>query len=388
MKRNVSALLLLCISPFAGCSNTKGGAPDGGVADASAADAVIDNDTGPVAEDAAVDLTVLDGSVPDPDAGMDAAFVDLGLDSATGDLGGADMGVVAFDGGGADGATCTCLDPRAECTEDGNCVYDVSCGSSSPCPDGYSCTFTALGLACQCTDESVCGKVCSEDSDCAANENYTRCHSGYCDWPISCYLWSEVASCGAEGECNVDGQCLNERRGSETGSPLGNPCSIFNHGTTCQSGWCDTQTTSAGRHYCVQPCEQNSDCPDDHPYCASGVVLHCDFSTPCTDCSGPNQYCENDGTCYTACDTTADCPGHDCQISGSRGRFTGCGTGPRACASNEIRLSIAATGASLCLVRTGCDGGAADCDAEHPLCVAAPSEWDDAPLRLCGRALS
>jgi hypothetical protein len=72
----------------------------------------------------------------------------------------------------------SCLNKKAVC-EAGRCAIATS---ASTCPAGFVQKRVCLscGLAGGCAKEADCARVCTQDSECAAD--LTRCTDGVCQW--------------------------------------------------------------------------------------------------------------------------------------------------------------------------------------------------------------
>ena len=312
-----------------------------------------------------------DGSAPRPDAGLDAAEMEAGVDTPQADPANPpevtpDPGTVPDDPG-----------PWSACTP--SCQYDDECGDDGcggicgECPPDKVCRYTGLGRRCTlgCVDTSDCwpgalcyfgdcaDRECTTDADCAANQEcwqgfrcqpYLACESDancphpgsypshYCDAGGRC----RDGDCRDDGDCNlgtcgtdhwcvpdqcygdpwgpcpptrpvchvtVDRSCLNDP--ACTTSACGFPCV---RDTECQSGQICVDSMCITR---TNECQLDSQCPPGQ-YCHPGCV---DPPTPC----GPDGECPDTYACAEGtCPALSACSNGWCEIGAAQ--FPSCST--------------------------------------------------------------
>jgi MYXO-CTERM domain-containing protein len=180
------------------------------------------------------------------------------------------------DNGCAQGYYCVCTDANQT-----NCFCTRDCGSTSPCPSGWSCApLQSGGGACvpgETTGTGQLGDACESGADCQNGicvgisstqgmctqlcSSTQPCPSGYSCSPLqggggACTRSTTPPRDG--GTTPPDGGTPTPDAGTRPPQPLGSTCSAA---LECQSRWCGNLADASGK-VCTQSCSATATCPD------------------------------------------------------------------------------------------------------------------------------
>jgi hypothetical protein len=219
--------------------------------------------------------------------------------------------------------TCSCQDADTWCWLDGNdnkyCYRGNDCSLCDDIPDSdFQCWWVDsvedVGEACRCTNVSVCGPSCSNDSD---------CQPGYlCGATNAC----EIVTCETDADCPGGTVCGAHPTMNYQGRACWHPGSTPD-GENCNNHQ-DCQSAACIWNICTSLCSLSGECAASE-VCSYGIpeypnevaVCYAEDSSSCTGGCAADEWCYNGGcyagqACwfdYNSCDTGFACDGVICQ---------------------------------------------------------------------------
>jgi hypothetical protein len=292
--------------------------------------------------------------------------------------------------GSSYGAYCAvgaCIPNQPECTQDSDCPSPGSCDmtnyvcvSSTTCSDSITCaTGTCDTTTETCTECLTGGYTCISDGDCCDSICYLSSDGayicsfapavgGYCTTDDQCY--SNVCTANACVLCTIDSDCTGSSYGSYC-NPTNGQCSTeqsdCQNGSTCSSGYCNTQTNGANACSSCQAynyiCANDGDCCSD--YCNVGI---CDYYSMGQTCTTDSQC--GITSCYDDICATFICVDSDNDYSKQCMEIisTGCSNNdPNEC-SSAFQVTSPCTENSQCPDDLQCDTATGYCSTEPSEC--------------------